>query len=254
MTNIALLLALAAAPGFAAPFVPGRNSVSLRGKAQDIYFLPAGPSARGSVLFTPGDGGWRGAAIDMAKQIAQAGFDVYGWDVKKYLKGFTTDTSTLSADEVRSDVLSLLGQLGNHVILAGWSQGAAMSVLAAAGSAPDVVRGVLAIGLPASGVLGWRWKDDLTYVTRQEPDEPKFRTAAYVPLLNSVPFCLIQADMDEYTPSATSDSLYTSVPSPKQRFTITGSQHNFSGHEREFYARLREGLEWLVSRTRTALR
>jgi len=234
--------------------MPGRNSVDVRGRQQDIYFLPAGLPSRGNVLFTPGDGGWRGTAIDMAKQISQAGFDVYGFDVKKYLKSFTSDAATLSESEVRNDILALSSKLGGGFILAGWSQGAAMSVLAASGTIPGMIRGVLAIGLPASGVLAWRWKDDLTYVTKQEPDEPKFQTASYAPLLNTVPFCLIQADMDEYTPSATSDSLYRAIPSSKQRFTIAGSQHDFKGHEKEFYARLREGLDWLASRAKMALR
>jgi pimeloyl-ACP methyl ester carboxylesterase len=245
---VALLAAISSSTAFAASFVPGLNPVGIRGRQQDIYFLPSASPARGRVLFTPGDGGWRGAAIQMAREISQSGFDVYGWDVRKYLSGFTSDRATLSEAEVRDDVLTICRQIGGQVLLVGWSQGAAMSVLAAPGAPPAAVRGVLAVGLPASGVLGWRLRDDLTYVTKREPDEPKFQTSRYVSLLNSVPFCLIQAEMDEYTPSAISEQLFSSVTAPKQKYRIAGSKHSFRGHEQEFYGRLREALEWLVSR------
>src|SRR6185295_8774725 len=77
----------------AATHTPGRNSAWVRSQAQDIYFYPAQGALRGSVLFVPGDGGWRGFAIDIAQVIAQGGYDVYGLDTKRYLESFTGRTA-----------------------------------------------------------------------------------------------------------------------------------------------------------------
>src|SRR5512142_2391374 len=67
----------------AAELHPGLNHVAIRGQQQNVYFIPAVKGASGSkgaVLFSPGDGGWRGLAVSMAEHIAAAGYDTYGFD------------------------------------------------------------------------------------------------------------------------------------------------------------------------------
>ena len=45
-------------------------SVSLRGKAQSMPHLqPPGGAVDVTVIFLPGDGGWRGEAVSMAKRL-----------------------------------------------------------------------------------------------------------------------------------------------------------------------------------------
>jgi pimeloyl-ACP methyl ester carboxylesterase len=246
-----VLAAVFALPG-AAALTPGRNAVTVRGQQQDIYYFPASAKPpRGKILFTPGDGGWRGAAITIANQIAAWGYDVYGWDTKRYLRSFTSDTAVLSEADVARDFHAVASTLAgvDPVLLVGWSQGAAMSVLAAASARGErpVFAGIVAIGLPETGVLGWRWKDDLTYVTKKEPDEPKFRTAKYVSEVAPLPFCIVQAGNDGYTPVATLDALYAGARPPRRLMVVPGASHAFSGHESEFYSRLREGLEWTLT-------
>src|SRR5690242_15271847 len=111
------------------PLAAGTYPLTLRGKTQDFYRLPASGAARGTVLYLPGDGGWRGFAVEMAKTMASWGYDVYALDTKQYLMSFTGER-TLTADEMRRDMLEVAGQTKSaRVLLVGWSQGAAMAAL-----------------------------------------------------------------------------------------------------------------------------
>src|SRR5262245_52087577 len=102
-----LLMLWVAAPLHAQTPISGKQMMPLRGQPQPLYFYPCTKSTPDLpvILFLPGDGGWRGFAIDMAKSIARAGYDVYGWDVKQYLMGFTGKT-TLSEAEMAADTRS----------------------------------------------------------------------------------------------------------------------------------------------------
>ncbi len=246
---VLLLIAATAASG--ASFHPGKNRIPLRGEQQDLYYFPpAGSTCRGVVLFTPGDGGWRGAAVTTAQKLASWGYRVFGWDTKRYLRGFTNGTQTLSESEISRDILTMervvAPEPDQRILLMGWSEGAAISVIPSASKqGKKVFFGVLLIGLPRTGVLGWRWKDDVTYVTKAEPDEPKFQTSGYLAEIAPLPLCVVQGGADEYTPAATLAQLYQGASSPKRLFVVPGANHNFSGHESEFYARLQEGLEWI---------
>ena len=55
------------------------KSVTIRGQALEIAVLPAQSTPLGQdVLFLPGVGGWRGWAITIAETMASWGYDVYG--------------------------------------------------------------------------------------------------------------------------------------------------------------------------------
>ena len=90
------------------PLRPGTNSVPVRGVPQAVYYYPggAGSAGRPCVLFAPGDGGWRGFAIALAKQVATWGYDVYGLDTKAYLESFT-GKRTLQETDVMTDLRTL---------------------------------------------------------------------------------------------------------------------------------------------------
>ena len=132
-------LALAVALSFSAyAQTAGKNTVTIRGQQQDVYYYPATGPATSSrlnrkVLFAPGDGGWRGWAITLAHQMASWGYDVYGLDTKTYLTGFTGKTALKEA-EVMSDfqqIAQWMTQGANErVTLVGWSEGAGLGVLA----------------------------------------------------------------------------------------------------------------------------
>ena len=83
----------------------GKNTVMIRGRAQEVYFFPAQGVRQQpypKVLFAPGDGGWRGLAIKISQTIASWGYDVYGLDTKHYLESFTAE-STLTVPDVMND-------------------------------------------------------------------------------------------------------------------------------------------------------
>jgi len=61
--------------------------------------------------------------------------------------------------------------------VAGVSEGAALAILAAARVNHSWVSGVMTLGLPASAELAWRWKDALSWITKQDSAEPSFEPA-----------------------------------------------------------------------------
>jgi dienelactone hydrolase len=252
--GIAVLLsaALCAAP------TAGRNTVVVRGQEQALYYLPAAaPSAarRPSILFLPGDGGWRGTAITFAEQLAGGGHAVYALDTKRYLESFTRIGATLSTDQMAQDLKTVadwIGAAGGHdLVVVGWSQGGGMGVLAAAHPASrSAFRGVVTLGLPEKAVLGWNWKDTLAVAARREPDEPHFPVAPLVSQLAGVPLWMIHAGGDEYTPPTVARKLYASAAGPKRLVEFEGGNHRFDGRRDELYRALQEGMAWIAGQAR----
>ena len=91
------------------------------------------------VLYASGDGGWFGAAVDMFKQIARAGYPVVGFSSKAFLKiqrphiaGSSTPRSSPPTTRRSSPTPARrsIRAMSSRVVLTGWSRGAAFSVLA----------------------------------------------------------------------------------------------------------------------------
>jgi alpha-beta hydrolase superfamily lysophospholipase len=119
----------------------------------------------------------------VAEFLSSRGFYVIGFDVKAYLSTFTSEHSTLRAEDEPGDyhVLTRLARqiTGKRPILIGVSEGAGLSVLAATDPTTKTdIAGVIGLGLPDLNELGWRWKDMLIYLTHRAPDEPPFSAAA----------------------------------------------------------------------------
>src|SRR4029453_5319973 len=154
----------------------GENKVVIRGKEQSIYFYPAvGSRLNHKVLFVPGDGGWRGFAIVVAERMASWGYDVYGLDTNHYLESFTQKNDHLKETDVMSDFRQMAdwtnGGANERVTLVGWSEGAELCLLAAA--AADNKRtfdGLIFFGMGKMGTSGWHWLDDLTFLTKKDPN------------------------------------------------------------------------------------
>jgi dienelactone hydrolase len=251
---LAMLWPLMALSGLLAQkAAPGRNSVTLRGQPQDVYFYPAeGGSGRaaGTVLYLPGDGGWRGFAIEMVRSMASSGYDVYAWDSKQYLESFTTGRGALREVDVMADFRFMARWINqgkrDRVILSGWSEGAGLALLGAA--SPEnrsIVRGLLVIGLPEYGVLGWRLADDLTYLTRRSPNEPQFDALPQMPRVAPLPLAMIYSTHDEYVPQPKAKALFDAASQPKRFFLIDARDHHYSGDQAGFFKALREALAWI---------
>lgn len=244
MRAVFLLLATLPLPAAMKPLI-------VRGKAQDFYHLPASGPVRGTVLYLPGDGGWRGFAVDMAQAMAVWGYEVYALDTKHYLMSFT-NTRTLTAEEMRGDMLEVARQVkARKILFVGWSQGAAMAALA--GSSPEalqVLGGLVCIGLPDHAALGWRIVDNLTYITKKDPDEPMFQTEPALAALSGLRIAVIESNGDEYTHPSIVRRLMDHVRGPKKLTVVDARSHSFDGNHKDFFLALREGLEWAASEAR----
>lgn len=226
-----------------------RFALSLRGQPQEVTLYRAPGKATAALVFLPGDGGWRGFAVDMAKSLAAAGFDVYGWEIKRYLTGFTTSNAVLSEQEIQRDIGSFgqtLTRAGyRRIVLTGWSQGAAMVTLAAA--TPDAkawLAGVVLLGLPESGVRGWRFADNLTYLTRGTPNEPTFPTPPSLPAVAPVRLTMIHSTADEYLPLTRARQLFELAKEPKHFTAVTARNHRYDGNQEEFLRILTREAQW----------
>jgi dienelactone hydrolase len=234
------------------PLPPGKNQVWVRGQSQEVWYYPPanGNSSVTRVLFLPGDGGWRGFAIDVARGLAEAGYGVYGWDIKKYLVGFT-DTAVLRESDIAEDTYQIarwISQRSNgKVVLAGWSQGAAMAVLAAATPGRrSAYAGVVALGLPDAGVLGWRLRDDLTYLTKRDADEPTFATLPYLRQVSPLPIALIYSTDDEYVSSGAMNAMISAAGQPKRCIHIEAKGHRYDGARVELFKHMTEAIRWMT--------
>jgi len=236
-------------PGAAYAAQPGYNSVDIRGKAQEIYYIPARVTpALGTVLFSPGDGGWRGIAIDWAERMSAWGYDVYAIDTTHYLASLGGKPGGLRPEEVTADYAELGNKLVSPrtpIMLVGWSEGASLSLLAALGTdaKPSRFSALVVIGMPEVGILGWKWKDALTWVTKKVPDEPQFRVSDYIPKLR-VPFLILRSSQDAYTTAEGAEHQLAAAAPPKRLVTVPSDNHRFSSNREGFFRELKTGLEW----------
>jgi hypothetical protein len=96
-----------------------------------------------------------------------------------------------------------------------------------------------------TGILGWHWFDDLTFLTKKDPHEPKFITTSYVPQVTPLPLLMIQSTRDDYASTDEAKGLFGAAHEPKRFSLIEAQDHKFSGNKDEFFGVLREGLEWI---------
>lgn len=252
---------------FAALFLPaiavaqttnaGKNTIIIRGERQDIYFYPAKGQLRhpdSKILFAPGDGGWRGFAVTIARVVASWGYDVYGLDTKRYLESFTGG-STLKETDVMNDFQKIAywvtQKADERVILMGHSEGAGLCLLAAASDEHQKsFSGLVSIGLSESSVLGWRLLDDITYLTKKVPNEPTFESVDFLPKVSPLPILMIQSSQDQYVSAEAARKLFSTAREPKRFLLIKSQNHRFDGNTDEFFRALQEGIEWIRGMSR----
>lgn len=233
---------------------PVKCAVTLRGQQQEVYVyaataMPGGQSV--PVLFVPGDFGMHGVALDFAQAIAAWGYDVYGLDTKHYLESFTGRTTLTEAD-VAGDFRQLaqwIRERRNYsvpALLVGWSEGAGLTLLAAASEDNKNAFGGLALfGLTESNVLAWRWTDYFSYLTNQNPDEPSFRSADHLAHVAPLPLVLIHSSGDQYTSLHSARQMFSLAAEPKRFFEVQARNHRFDGNRDEFLRVLRTNLAWI---------
>jgi dienelactone hydrolase len=225
------------------------DTLSLRGHAQTLRLY--GRRGTGDpVIVSSGDGGWIHLGPQVAELLADRGFFVVGFDTKAYLESFTSGQATLTTGDEPHDyaVLAAYAARGStkRPVLVGVSEGAGLSVLAAADpQMRQSIAGVIGLGLPDINELGWRWRDAVIYLTHGVPKEPTFSTASVVGRVSPAPLAAIQATHDEFVPAAEIQRIMQAAAEPRRLWIIDAADHRFSDKLPELAGALFEAIAWV---------
>jgi fermentation-respiration switch protein FrsA (DUF1100 family) len=227
-----------------------RQTIELRGHQQILHLY--GACSGRPVIVSSGDGGWIHLGPHVAETLSASGFYVVGFDVRSYLESFTTSTSTLRAEDEPGDYKVLIDfavrQTRQKPILIGVSEGAGLSVLAAADPVnKNAVAGVIGLGMSDLTELGWRWRDMVIYLTHGAPREPMFSVESVVDRMAPLPLAAIHSTGDEYVPLTEVQRVFDRAREPKRLWIIKAFNHRFSGNRLEFDRALLDALTWIGS-------
>ena len=224
------------------------RTVTLGGHDQKLHLY--GPFTGRPVILSSGDGGWMHLAPHVADMLAANGYFVVGVDSKSYLTSGTSGKGSLTPRDIARDYGTLLNMFASEqpAILAGVSEGAGLSVVAAADASNRTrVSGVVTYGLGERNELAWRWKDSLIYFTKGVPSEPTFNASAFIPHIGPVPLAFIRATHDEFVPQTESDRLIASATAPVKAWTIPASDHRFSDNLGDLDRATTQALNWIAN-------
>lgn len=228
----------------------GENKVTVRAHDQKIYFYPAlGPAQHLRILFAPGDGGCRGFATTITKELAKFRYDAYCLDTRHYLEAFTGE-QVLSTTEIASDFAEIARwiQQGNRerILFVGWSEGAGLGLAAVANTANhEIFDGLIAIGTPEVNLLAWHWTDTFASLAHKVPHEPTFKSADFMARISPLPLFAIASTSDGYISEAGTRALFSQAREPKRLAIIKARDHKYSGNTEDFFRTLREAVTWI---------
>ncbi len=116
----------------------------------------------------------------------------------------------------------------------------------------EAYAGLITMGLGDRNVLGWRFADNLTYLTRKQPNEPTFSALSYMPRIAPLPLVMLQSTKDEYVGRDEANRLFNAAAEPKRFVPVEAQNHRFDGAQPEFFRQLRQALEWASRRGRNS--
>ena len=228
--------------------LPPAEVVTMRGRAQTVHLY--GPPDGSPAVVASGDGGWVHLGPRVAEFLAARGYRVVGVDSKAYLASFTVGAKTLAPADVPGDFRVFMDLARNGraqpVLLVGVSEGAGLSLLAAADQGAQAgIAGVLALGLCDHNELAWRLRDSLIYFTHGKPLEPFFRATDYIPRLQATPLAALHSTHDEFAPLGEIRSLMALPGGPKRLWIVESADHRFSDSQAELQRLMLEAIEWI---------
>ena len=228
--------------------VERRETLTLRGHVQTLhlYGSPDGIPA----IVTSGDGGWMRTGPHVAELLAAKGFFVVGFDARAYLESFTEGATTLRPEDEPGDYLALISfaarATGKKTLLVGTSEGAGLSVLAAADPAnKEAVAGVIGLGISEVTELGWRWRDMVIYLTHRAPNEPSFNVKAVAPRVAPVPMAEIHATLVVFAPLTVAQAVLSAAQPPKRLWIVNAGNHHFGDNLADLDRSLLEAVAWI---------
>ncbi len=245
------LIVLAAIGAWTPLTAETQTTIDLRGKSQSLHLY--GRPGDTAVVLSSGDLGWAGLVVHVAEFLSAHGHYVIGFNSKAYLSSFTERSSTLNPADVPGDYRVLIDYArrggSGRPILAGISEGAGLSVLAATDpSLKSSILGILGLGLPDQNELGWKWQDFTIWITKKVPDEPSFMVEDIIGKVTPVPLAEIHSTHDEFVSVDLAKSMFARAGEPKRMWIIEAANHRFSNNRDELDRRLIEALDWIRSR------
>jgi hypothetical protein len=257
---VAMMMAISSCATLAPPKADGPRPSEQRHEATildgvRVELHVARPQSEGAplVIFASGDGGWFGAAIGMFETIAAAGYPVAGLSSRALLRAIRQPGHPLSASRLREsyqEIIDAAKRAANlpdttGVILAGWSRGASISVIAGAEPPPMPLAGIVAIGLSADENLNIDLDSD-------EDIEPGAIAPGGIDtyvlsraILGRV--AVIQSSGDGYLPADRARMLFGAESPSRRFFEVPASNHRFSGGAATFRLSLTEALNWVAT-------
>lgn len=228
-------------------------SFEIRGKVQQLHLY--GSRGRDAVILSSGDLGWAGLVVHVAELLSSQGYYVIGFNSKAYLAGFTTKDGTLSPRDVPQDYMKLVEYARQNSsakpVLAGISEGAGLSVLAAGNAVlKESITGVLGLGLPDENELGWKWQDFTIWITKKKPNEPGFMVEDIISLISPLPLAEIHSTHDEFLPLDKAKAIFSLAGNPKRMWVIEASNHRFSDNRPDLDRCIMEALQWIRSNSK----
>ncbi len=223
-------------------------SLDIRGKSQQLQLY--GPENGHPIILSSGDLGWAGLVVHVAEFLSGRGYRIIGLNSKEYLASFTSRNSTLNPADVPRDYrtpIDLARQKSAvKPILAGVSEGAGLSVLAATDpSMRAAVQGILGLGLPDQNELGWKWQDFTIWITKKAPSEPSFMVEDIIGKVSPTPLAEIHSTHDEFLPLDKAQAMFARAGEPKRMWVIEAANHRFSDNRDELDRRILEALDWI---------
>lgn len=255
------LTACVTTPPSAQPTPPPRESVtsvSLHGRNLELHLLRPAAPLRPDVLvvYASGDGGWFGAAIDQWRQIARDGYAVAGFSARSFLRIERPPGAALApvqlAHEYQAMVDAAARALGlppaPPVVLAGWSRGAAFSIIVAGErELSDRLLGVVAFGLANGENLlvdeEDAGDDDSATTGPSAAHHFPFETYGAIARL-PVRCAVIQATHDGYLPAAAARRLFGADTPARRFYAVEAKNHRFSGGKAAFAEALSDAMAW----------
>jgi fermentation-respiration switch protein FrsA (DUF1100 family) len=236
------------------------KKIPLHGKTLDLHLaIPEKIKPGGYyVLYASGDGGWFGTTVKMFKEFSLLGFPVAGFSSKSYLKLLGNSPSPVNLEELVQDYFQIAQACDGEfratshgqIILAGWSRGAAFSMLV--GSDPDFkprCGGVIGFGLPDKEELKIHRHGKRVVIAdvRPHPQIIFFDTYDRIPEISPLPVALIQSTRDDFLPADSAHLLFGNESPLKKFFAVAAENHRFSGGWPEFQKCLGKSLEWIAA-------
>jgi hypothetical protein len=212
-----------------------------------------GPASSRVAIVSSGDGGWVHLAPHIAEGLAARGWTVVGFDSRDYLIRGNDTGSALTPSDIARDYGALIAQAvapTTRVTLIGVSEGAGLSVVAAADAAVKPrLAGVVTVGLGDHNELAWHWKDSVIYITKGVPHEPLFLASDFLPRTPPVPLAMIRSSHDEFVPPSEADRLQMLAGPGSRGWKVEAADHRFSDNLPGFDSQLNAALEWIAGRT-----